>query len=98
MPPQKRTRSECSSHIFPLDPLLPGRGRGRGRGGVPLPGELGEPEPLSLGPRAITLLLNEPLHAVHGPDRVEPSMPAALGQIFAHPRRLQLLQGVQVTP
>ena len=36
------------------------------------------------------------LHPVHGLDRVEPALPPPLGQVLAHPGRLQLLQGVQV--
>ena len=38
------------------------------------------------------------LHSVHGLDSVEPALPSPLCQVLAHPRRLQLLQRVQVRP
>ena len=38
------------------------------------------------------------LHSVHGLNRVEPALPPPLRQVLAHPRRLQLLQCVQVRP
>lgn len=60
-------------------------------------GEGAQAEPLCL-PGPVALLVDQPLHPVHGLDRVEPALPPTFGQILAHPGGLQLLQGVKVAP
>ena len=42
------------------------------------------------------MLRDEPLHPIHGFDRVKPALPSPLGQVLAHPRGLQSLERVQI--